>query len=171
MKKYLLILTLLLLSNPVKADSLADTNYAGFGVNAMSVYNKAKLFEGMEEKKNRKELKKYLKIDPVEIPWCAAFVNSVLEELGFKSTKSLAAMTYAKYNKPTKTPTKGDIVVIKRNGGSGAHVGFFHGFKNGGKTVSILGGNQSNKVNIKDVPVSIVISYRKIEEKVYPSYP
>lgn len=162
MKKILFpIIASFLFVTTAKADSLADSNYSGFSESQI-IYLKAKAFEGMRQDKNRKELKNFMKVDPVSIPWCAAFVGAVLKELGFPTTNSLTAMSYAKYKKETKKPEKGDIVVIRRNGGSGAHVGFFNGFKNNGKTVSILGGNQSHKVSIKDVPTSIVISYRKV---------
>ena len=156
------------LMTPAKADGPSvDASLSGFG-DRHAIYVKAKSFEGMQEHKNRKQLKNFMKVDPVQIPWCAAFVGAVLKTFGLPTTNSLTAMSYAKYKKETKKPEKGDIVVIRRNGGSGAHVGFFNGFKNGGKTVSILGGNQSNKVKVTDVPTSIVISYRKVEPAIIP---
>ena len=162
MKKLLIsIIGVMFLAEGAKADGFSDNNYSGFS-QAQAVFLKAKAYEGMEQNKNRKQLKNLMKVDPVSIPWCAAFVGAILKELGFPTTNSLTAMSYAKYKKETKKPEKGDIVVIRRSGGSGAHVGFFNGFKNGGKTVSILGGNQSHKVSIKEVPTSIVISYRQI---------
>ena len=155
------------LMTPAKADISTNPNFSGFG-DRHAIYTKAKSVEGMQEHKNRKQLRNFMKVDPVEVPWCAAFVGAVLKAFGLPTTNSLTAMSYAKYKKETKKPEMGDIVVIRRNGGSGAHVGFFHGFKNGGKTVSILGGNQSSKVTIKDVPTSIVISYRKVEPVTIP---
>jgi uncharacterized protein (TIGR02594 family) len=170
MKKILItVISAFLFVTVAKADGLSDNGFQGFS-EAQKVYLKAKAFEGMQQNKNRKELRNFMKVDPVEIPWCAAFVGAVLKGLGFPTTNSLTAMSYAKYKKETKKPEKGDIVVIRRNGGSGAHVGFFHGFKNGGKTVSILGGNQSSKVTIKDVPTSIVISYRKVGPDIKPIF-
>ena len=99
---------------------------------------------GYSENKNRRELTNKLKIDPVETPWCAGFVNYILEKTGFKSTGSLEASSYSNYGKSVKTPIQGDIVLVKRKGGSGKHVGFFHSFTTENKIryVVVLGGNQ-----------------------------
>lgn len=123
-----------------------------------SVIAKAESYIGMHERKNRRSIKEVTKIDPARVPWCAAFVNGILKQLGFSGTNSNMARSFSKYNRATKNPQKGDIVVLKR------HVGFFKGFvKKGNKTmVAVLGGNQSNRVKISYYPVSSVISYRKV---------
>lgn len=118
---------------------------------------------GYTERKNRRELTKKLKIDPVETPWCAGFVNYILESVGFKSTGSLEAASYNSYGYKVQTPISGDIVLVRRNGGSGRHVGFFHSFasENGIKYVVVLGGNQDGSVSLKKYPVSSVTGYRR----------
>lgn len=135
---------------------LGTTNDVAFA--DTSVISKAESFMGMHERKNRKSLKQVTKIDPARVPWCAAFVNGILKQLGLSGTNSNTARSFSKYNSATKTPSKGDIVVFRR------HVGFFEGFvKKGNKTmVAVLGGNQSNRVKISYFPVKSVISYRKV---------
>ena len=123
-----------------------------------SVITKAESYVGMHERKNRGAIKEITKIDPARIPWCAAFVNGILKQLGLSGTNSNMARSFSKYNSPTKTPQKGDIVVFNH------HVGFFEGFvKKGNKTmVAVLGGNQSNRVKVSYYPTNKVISYRKV---------
>jgi uncharacterized protein (TIGR02594 family) len=123
-----------------------------------SVITKAESYVGMHERKNRGSIKEVTKIDPARVPWCAAFVNGILKQLGLSGTNSNMARSFSKYNSPTKNPQKGDIVVFNH------HVGFFKGFvKKGNRTmVAVLGGNQSNRVKVSYFPVSSVISYRKV---------
>ena len=95
-----------------------------------------------------------------ETPWCAAFVGAALEQVGIKSTGSLAARSYLKWGKPVDKPSYGDIVVLwrgKKNGWQG-HVGFF--IKEIDGYVYLLGGNQRNAVNVSRYPKSRVLGYR-----------
>lgn len=123
-----------------------------------STISKAKSYVGLHERKNRSTIKEVTKIDPARVPWCAAFVNGILKQLGLPGTNSNMARSFSKYNSSTKSPQKGDIVVLKH------HVGFFEGFvKKGNRNmVAVLGGNQSNRVKVSYFPVSSVISYRKV---------
>jgi uncharacterized protein (TIGR02594 family) len=95
-------------------------------------------------------------IDPARIPWCAAFVNTVLEKAGLRGSGSLHAMSFANYGKRTNEPKQGDIVVMR------SHVGFFDGYEyvNGTKYVVVLGGNQNNMVTKTYYLASRVVSYR-----------
>ena len=91
-----------------------------------------------------------------ETPWCAGFVGGVLEECGFKSTRSGLALSYANYGVRLSGPVVGAIVSMKRNGGG--HVGIIVG-KNKNGNLMILGGNQGNAVNIKPFDASRVVAY------------
>jgi len=124
-------------------------------------------YVGYSEKRNRNELRKKLNIDPVRTPWCAGFVNYVLESTGYRSTDSLLASSYSNYGKKVTSPSSGDIVLLKRDGGSGRHVGFFYGYvkENGVKYVVVLGGNQNGTVSIKKYPASIIVGFRKPVKK------
>ncbi|PZM07575.1 TIGR02594 family protein [Rhizobium tubonense] len=90
-------------------------------------------------------------------PWCAGFVGFVLENSGIKSTRSGLALSYEKWGIPISKPIVGAIVTFKRLGGG--HVGFVVG-KDAAGNLMVLGGNQSDAVNIKAftpdrVPTSI----------------
>lgn len=96
-----------------------------------------------------------------ETAWCAAFVGAVLEEAGYKGTGSLAARSYLKWGKKVEKPSYGDIVVFWRGSKNGwqGHVAFY--VKETANYVYVLGGNQSNSVNIARYPKSRVLGYRK----------
>lgn len=126
-------------------------------------YDLAKKFEGMHEKYDNKDLKKFLKVDPAQIPWCAYFINSLLEYHGVKSTESGLARSYLKFGKNVKLRDiqQGDIVVFKRGNSSWqGHVGLFS--SRTAKGMYVLGGNQSNKVCIKWHPLSKLIGIRRV---------
>lgn len=90
-----------------------------------------------------------------EIPWCSSFVNWVMKTAGYKGTRSAAARSWTEWGQRIRTPIKGCIVVLTRNGGG--HVGFYMGMKDG--RVQILGGNQSNAVNIAPYAAERIIAY------------
>ncbi len=94
-----------------------------------------------------------------EVPWCAAFVGSCLKLAGYKNTGSLMARSYEKYGERIDTPVEGCIVVFWRkskSSGSG-HVGFYAGESSSG--IKVFGGNQNNKVNIKNYSRSKFLGY------------
>lgn len=96
-----------------------------------------------------------------ETPWCAAFVGSVLEQAGIRSTRSAAARSYLKFGLEIKRPAVGAVVIFWRgskNGGSG-HVGFVVGKDQKGNLM-VLGGNQGDAVNIKPFSTDRVLGYR-----------
>lgn len=94
-------------------------------------------------------------------PWCASFANSVLMSTGHGGTGSQAARSFLNYGTPTNTPTQGDIAVMSRgNDPTKGHVGFVDHVSDDGKSVYVLGGNESGQVMIKPYPTSRVIGYR-----------
>lgn len=122
-----------------------------------SIYADASRFVGMHERKHTNSLQKLTKVNPKKTPWCAAFVNGILKRNGKKTTNSNAAASFRNYGKKVTKPVKGDIVVFK------GHVGIFVGFvtKNGKRYVAVLGGNQSNRVQVSYYPAKRVVSYRR----------
>jgi uncharacterized protein (TIGR02594 family) len=80
-------------------------------------------------------------------PWCATFVNAVLQQAGLPmsapvgSADLLRAKSFLTYGTPLAEPAVGCIVVFDRPGGG--HVGFYTGETL--KAYRILGGNQANK--------------------------
>lgn len=80
-----------------------------------------------------------------EIPWCGLFVAICAHRAGVEVVKSpLWALSWAKYGTYSQTPMLGDILTFKRNGGG--HVGIYVGEDD--KCYHVLGGNQSNQVNV-----------------------
>ena len=92
-----------------------------------------------------------------ETPWCAAFVGSVLERSAIRSTRFESARSYLDWGVKLDKPVYGCIVVFSRNGGG--HVGFVVGIDANGNLL-VLGGNQSDEVNIRSFPKDRVVGYR-----------
>ena len=88
-----------------------------------------------------------------QFPWCAAFLNKVLDECGVKHDGTLMARSALEIGEHTGKPQLGDIVVLWRDGKDTpwGHSGFY--INETKDYVHILGGNQNNTVKIK--------SYRK----------
>lgn len=84
-----------------------------------------------------------------DIPWCGLFVGHVMSTVLPKEplpSNPLGAREWAKYGSKTQ-PTYGAIMVFTRNGGG--HVGWYVG--EDVDAYHILGGNQSNTVNVTRV--------------------
>lgn len=159
-----------LLNNPLQLpDSIRREKDCWFNCPTNNVVvAEAKKWQGMTAKKDRKELKSLfassnMPIDPVNIPWCAAFVNAILNRSGYETTNSLMARSFLHWGTKTKDPQEGDIVVLKRgrNNATG-HVGFFQGYEwyNGVQYVKVLGGNTDHAVQVGYFPTSSVLGYR-----------
>jgi uncharacterized protein (TIGR02594 family) len=95
-----------------------------------------------------------------ETAWCAAFVGSCLERAGIRSTRKLTAKSYLRWGVPTKHPRLGTIVVLNRGNPNSwtGHVGFY--IRETDRYVYVLGGNQSDAVNIRAFPKWRVAGYR-----------
>ncbi|HHR6143641.1 TPA: TIGR02594 family protein [Providencia alcalifaciens] len=92
-----------------------------------------------------------------KVPWCAGFVNAMLERSGIRSTRSDSSRSYLNYGVKLYEPKYGCIVILSRTGGG--HVGFVVGKTESGLLL-VLGGNQSDEVNIKAFETSRVVCYR-----------
>lgn len=165
MKKLLAILFICLI--PFKATAFELTFSVDFnGMMAGKETDIMKIamdYNGYNASKNRKELKEILDVDPVHVPWCAGFINYVLERAGYYTTNNLSAASYHNYGMRVNEPKPGDIVLLRRTGGSGRHVAFFYGYhiENGEKYIMLLGGNQDKSVNITSYPIELVVDIRR----------
>lgn len=92
-----------------------------------------------------------------ETPWCAAFVGAILERRGIPSSRFESAMSYRKWGDRLASPVPGCVVVFERQGGG--HVGFVVGQDAAGNLM-VLGGNQSDEVNIRSFPRHRAVDYR-----------
>ena len=99
-----------------------------------------------------------------DVPWCASFVSYCMEASGSKAVQdanihSARARDWLGWGYPIDTPVPGCVVVFSRppNPASG-HVGFYDQTSDG--QVYVLGGNQSNEVNITGYAEDRVLGYR-----------
>lgn len=92
-----------------------------------------------------------------ETPWCAAFVGAMLESVGIISSRFESARSYLTWGSKISNPELGCIVVFSRDGGG--HVGFVVGRDERGNLL-VLGGNQSDEVNVKAFSRERVVGYR-----------
>ena len=85
-----------------------------------------------------------------ETAWCAAFAGAMLKRAGLPHTGKLNARSYLKWGVevPLEEAQEGDIVVFSRGDPSGwqGHVAFY--VSHGDRFINVLGGNQSNQVNV-----------------------
>ena len=148
-------------------ETTTSSSWFGGGAGS-SILAKAETMVGMSARGDRKDLSKMFAstlqkvVDPVRTPWCAAWANAVLAKEGIKGTDSLIARSFLDWGTSTKTPDKGDVVVLARGRGAG-HVGFFVERQeiNGHRYVKVLGGNTGKSVQSAWFPESRVLGYRR----------
>lgn len=100
-----------------------------------------------------------------EVPWCSVFVNWVALQVGAQMSKSAMARSWLNVGTKILTPELGDVVILQRAGSPiSGHVGFYIGAHEDGKRIYILGGNQSNQVNISAFNKSDLLGYRRLEK-------
>lgn len=113
---------------------------------------------------------KYLNIDKIytadEIPWCGLFMAYVCKkanlDLPFTAKESLWALNWNKFGKAQKVAMLGDVLTFKRNGGG--HVGIYVGEDD--TCYHVLGGNQSNMVNITRIEKARCAGIRRTPWKI-----
>lgn len=103
-----------------------------------------------------------------EIAWCSAFVNGIAKEAKFEhfpsTHNSALAREWLAKGTAVTAPQLGDVVVLWRGSKDAAtgHVGFY--IRENTDSVFLLGGNQSNSVNITAFPKSRVLGYRRLKK-------
>jgi len=107
-----------------------------------------------------------------EVPWCSGFVNWCAWHLRLPRSKSLLARSWLGVGRPitiNEAEPKNDVVILKRGGGeqpgpedleAPGHVGVFANYDDHG--VWLLGGNQSDSVNIAPYPASRILGVRRL---------
>lgn len=103
-----------------------------------------------------------LKATDDETPWCSAFMNFIMKLCKLPGTDSAAARSWLKYGVGLnhEYPAFGAITVLSRgNSPTQGHVGIYLGSPKDG-VISLLAGNQGDKVSISNFPKSQVIDYR-----------
>ena len=106
-----------------------------------------------------------------EVPWCSGFVNFVCKLLRLPRSKDLRARSWLKVGWPIDlidAKPMYDVVILKRGGDNRGpdvidapgHVGFYAGVED--SKVLVLGGNQSNEVNVSRYPKSKILGVRRL---------
>lgn len=105
--------------------------------------------------------------DNDEIPWCGLFVAIICKRAKKPIAKGfLGAKNWNKWGKKINVGNEGlgDILVFTRNGGG--HVGFYVGEDS--THYHVLGGNQSNEVNITRISKSRLYGIRRAKYRNEP---
>lgn len=111
--------------------------------------------------KYRLMAKVLLKGDDGAVPWCAIFVNAMLEAVGIKGSRSGMARSFSSWGRwvPADAIPLGAIVVLSSNRGpASGHVGFAVGISS--THVWLLGGNQGDAVSIAPFQRSRIVAVR-----------
>lgn len=97
-----------------------------------------------------------------EVPWCAAFLNYILQISGMENTRKLNARSFLDIGEKVSQPILGDIAVFWRLDPQGTlgHVGIF--VAQDEKNIFVLGGNQQEQVNIMPIPKLRLLSYQRL---------
>lgn len=135
----------------------------------------AKEYLGCQEVRDKEKIEELLKeeshdrdldIDPQFVSWCAAFMNATQRKAGGKGTGSLAALSFKNYGDDVSDwdqAQEGDIVcfVFPDDLPGHGHVTYFVEWNDENNTVSCLGGNQNNSVNISRYSQDYVVAIRR----------
>lgn len=99
-----------------------------------------------------------------EIAWCALFINWVAWKAGYEFTNKANARSFLDIGEIVENPEIGDIIILERGNSSWqGHVGLFINFYE--EQVLILGGNQSDSVNISKYNKSKILGFRKLKKR------
>jgi uncharacterized protein (TIGR02594 family) len=148
----------------------------------LTPYDMAARFKGIKEIKGPEHnaqivamlQRSVARIKRDEVAWCSAFVNYVCWLLDLPMTKHLRARSWLRMGRPVTrvTARRGwDVCIFTRAGATmdasiidaPGHVGFFHSISKGG--IYVLGGNQSNTVNIKPISAKRLLGIRRLGDE------
>ena len=96
-----------------------------------------------------------------ETAWCSSFVNWCITQADLKGTDRALARSWLSWGEPLTKPKKGAVAIFwrgKSNDGKFGHVGFF--LEDNGSTIKLLGGNQGNRVSIKNQSMKKFLGFR-----------
>lgn len=95
-----------------------------------------------------------------ETPWCAAFVNWVLDKAGLNTPHRANARSFLTL--PNRCdPKEGAIAILSRPPSpTDGHVGFIVSLRPEDRTFLLLGGNQGDAVSIKEFALDRIIDCR-----------
>lgn len=102
--------------------------------------------------------------DDSSTAWCSAVLNYFAKKRGMERSGKLDARSWLKVGEMILDPEVGDIVVLWREKPESwkGHVGLF--IARNVKYIYLLGGNQSNAINITAYPRDRVLGYRRLRK-------
>jgi len=102
--------------------------------------------------------------DNDEIPWCSVFLNWAAQQAGLQMSKDGRARSWADIGQPARIPEPGDIAMFSPSPGGTkiTHVGIFMGYSQDHGRIYVLGGNQSNAVNITGFRTNMLVGFRRL---------
>ena len=96
--------------------------------------------------------------DKDSIPWCGLFMAVVAKRAGKSVPKNyLTALAWSEWGSPSPRPALGDVLTFGRKGGG--HVGLYVG--EDAQAYHVLGGNQSDQVNVMRLNKSRFVAARR----------
>ena len=104
--------------------------------------------------------------DDSEVAWCSIFMNHVADLAGLERTGKATARSWLDVGIEIDQPKTGDVVIFWResiNSWKG-HVGIYINDRGDGR-IRVLGGNQSNAVNIRSYSKGQVLGYRRLQKQ------
>jgi len=136
----------------------------------MKYIKRAEEFLDMDEHNHTKELDTYFrkyagwKFTVRETPWCAAFINAILGEAGYITSRSFMARSFLPWGQKVDVPKLGDVVVFSRGKPPSGHVAFYLRDYDRNNII-VLGGNQNDEVCRKVYHKSKILGYRRPVKK------
>ena len=101
-----------------------------------------------------------------ETAWCSAFVNWCAMKCGYEYTKKLNACSWLAIGEKIENPHPGDIVIFWRASPDSwkGHVAIYINHDEDERHINVLGGNQSNMVNIRGYDKGRLLGYRRLNK-------
>lgn len=101
-----------------------------------------------------------------ETPWCSLFLNWVAYRGGYERSNNGMASSWSTLGEAVTDPQPGDVVLLTSGPGSTrvTHVGLFVSFNDDRTRINVLGGNQSNTVNIAGFRTTQLVGYRRLRK-------
>ena len=142
----------------------------------MTLYEQASTFHGLTERPgpgSNPEILEMIKsmfpnaVDDSEVAWCSIFINYVAKLAGYERSGSGMARSWETVGTPIPDIGRmiGDVVVFWRGSktsGKG-HVGLYVNDTRDGR-IRVLGGNQSDSVNIRIMGWGKVVCFRRLNK-------
>jgi uncharacterized protein (TIGR02594 family) len=99
-----------------------------------------------------------------DTPWCSVFLNWATHVAGLERSKDGRAASWETMGQEVQYPEPGDIGLFTPTPGQNriTHVGIYLGYSQDHKRIYILGGNQSDQVNISGFRTDTLVAFRRL---------